>query len=330
VNEIALGVVGLGVHGTRYASHLLNGDVKDARLAAVCRRNRSKGEGFARANGISFYQDYGELISAPEVDAVVVVTPCASHLDVCRAALAAGKPVLVEKPVVGSLSEGADLAAALVSSGAPLMVAQTLRYNAVVRFIKRSLALVGRPIRFRIAIRRPPDARGTEPGAGGKRGCALEIGVHLVDALRWIFDDEPARVFCITDAVLTRGAEDFFTAELTLARSGIHCNIEASKCTSARSEPVGLTGDHGQVFGDARIGRLFRIQEAGCQEFETVKRVQTISAVLEDFVSCLIGGTPMSIPLEEGLRAVQIIEACYASARDGRFVEIPGKVSDDV
>lgn len=324
MSEIAIGLIGLGVHGLRYAGHLVNGDVKGARLVAVCRRDRGLGESFARDHGVSFYQDCRQLVSANDVDAVAVVTPARSHLAVCLAALEAGKPVLVEKPVVGSADQGAVLERAVKTSGVPLMVAQTLRYNPVVRALKERLALVGKPLRFRMALRRPPDARAKagrldEPS----RGSVLELGVHLFDAVRWIFRDEAERLFCLTDAIVTRNIEDFFSAEVALAGTGVRCSLEVNKCSAARSEPVDLTGDCGQLVGDARTAELIHIGTRGRARLDIGGPVQTVRAALSDFAGCLAQGRPLPIQLGEGLRAVQIAEACYASAGEGRFVEVP-------
>ena len=68
-----ISVIGLGTHGLRYARHLAAGDVAGARLASVCRRDRSRGEPAARELGVSLAHDYRQILSDPGVDAVATL-----------------------------------------------------------------------------------------------------------------------------------------------------------------------------------------------------------------------------------------------------------------
>lgn len=314
----------MGVHGARYAAHLLRGDVANARLVAVCRRDRVKGQEFADKNKLSFYSDYREMMGAKGVDAVAVVTPSPSHLEICKAALRAGKPLLVEKPVTHASSEGADLAKVLSSSGLPLMVAQTLRFNKVIGAIRERVETVGRPVRLRMAFRLPASRLYWQSeGSGAPRGTVLETGVHLFDAARWILSDEPSKVLCACGRVLSEAVEDFFSAEMEFTNSGVRCCAEIAKCSPVRMEPIDLTGDRGHLVGDARTNVLAFIGEAGVERVDLGEPVHTVSAVLNEFASRLLRGEPMRITLEDGLKAVRIAEACLESARDGAWVSLP-------
>ncbi len=324
--DLGIGLVGVGIHGARYASHLLRGDVPDARLAAICRRDVSKGAAFAGENDISFYRDFRDLVSAREVDAVAVVTPSHSHLSVCTAALETGKPVLVEKPVLQSTAEGEQLTKAASEAGVPLMVAQTLRYNKVVRALRDRIESVGRPVRLRMAFRLPASRLYWDSDPGGvARGTILETGVHLFDAARWILRMEPTRVFCTSERIMSHEVEDFFSAELDFGESRARCVAEVAKCCSVRAEPVDLAGDAGHLIGDARTNELSFVGESGREEIDLGPPVHTVQAVLGDFASRLLAGKPISITLEDGLKAVRTAECCFESARLGRYVSLRGQ-----
>lgn len=321
---VGIGLIGLGVHGKRYAAHLLKDDVPDARLAAVSRRNAADGAAFARENGLSFYGNYEELVRAREVDAVAIVTPSPVHLEMCKAALEAGKPVLVEKPVLQSVAEGAELAKRLSALGGSLMVAQTLRFNNVIRCFKERIGLVGVPVRLRMAFRLPASRLYWESDRDGPpRGTILETGVHLFDAARWILGGEPTRVLCTSGRVISDRTEDFFSAELEFEGSGVRCLAEVAKCSPVRVEPVDLAGVEGHLIGDARSNQLTYLSKSGPERIELGPPVQTVRAVLSRFVRHLIKGEPMSITLDDGLRAVRIAEACFESARAGAYVRVP-------
>jgi predicted dehydrogenase len=330
LSDIAIGLVGLGVHGKRYAAHLLRGDVASARLAAICRRDAAEGEAFALEHGLRYYSRYEDLVEAKEIDAVAVVTPSPAHLEMCKAALEAGVPVLVEKPVLQSTAEGADLARILSARGGALMVAQTLRFNKVMRCLRERRSLVGDPVRLRMAFRLPASRLYWESDRNGPpRGTILETGVHLFDAARWILGDNPSRVFCTSARLANDRTEDFFSAELEFERSRARCVAEVAKCSNVRVEPVDLAGVDGHLIGNARTNEITLFAKSGPERLDLGPPVHTVGAVLSRFVSHLLKSEPMSITLEDGLRAVQIAEACFESARIGEYVEIPTSLWDE-
>ena len=95
---IRFGLIGMGTHGMRYARHLMH-DVEGVELYAVCRQDPLRGTAFAREHNVRYYREYLDLLGDPQVDAVAVVTPSRLHERICTTALAAGKAVLVEKPM---------------------------------------------------------------------------------------------------------------------------------------------------------------------------------------------------------------------------------------
>jgi predicted dehydrogenase len=79
---------------------------------------------------------YDEVLADPRVVAVAIATPAASHFDLVRSALEAGKHVMVEKPLTPSVAEGAKLAALARRSGLVLMCDHTYCYTPAVRQIR--------------------------------------------------------------------------------------------------------------------------------------------------------------------------------------------------
>ena len=144
---LRLGLAGLGIHGSRYARHLLRGDVPGARLVAVSRRDAREGHRFAEEHGLAFVPDPVQLASHPEVDAVAVALYPDLHAAVAGSALEQGKPALVEKPMAADVPSARALERRSVESGVPLMVAQTLRFNALVNAVRREVHSLG-PIRL--------------------------------------------------------------------------------------------------------------------------------------------------------------------------------------
>lgn len=123
-------VTGLGSFGPSWAELIQKQD--GVELAAVVEPMEERRAAVVEARGLRDDQAYPDLQSAldsVEADVVLVVTPPQTHLDVAKIALAAGKPVLVEKPLAASMADAKALVTAAEESGNLLVVSQNYRYR---------------------------------------------------------------------------------------------------------------------------------------------------------------------------------------------------------
>lgn len=81
----------------------------------------------------------GQVFEDPEVDAVIIATPAATHFELAARALAAGKHVFVEKPLATRAAEVDELAAVAAQKKLTVMVGHTFIYNAAVRYVKKMI-----------------------------------------------------------------------------------------------------------------------------------------------------------------------------------------------
>ena len=110
MNEISVGVIGIGNMGSAHVSAVGGGRIEGLRLAAVCDIDRERLELCMERNpGVKGYSDWQELIRDPELDAVIVAVPHPLHAAIAMAALKAGKHVLVEKPMDISVTKAKAL-----------------------------------------------------------------------------------------------------------------------------------------------------------------------------------------------------------------------------
>jgi predicted dehydrogenase len=312
---IRIGLAGAGLHGTRYARHIVR-DVSEARLIALTRRDAAAGRAQATELGCDYESGVDELVARPDIDAVVVVTPPIAHFHTTIAALKAGKAVLIEKPMVANVHEAEELRQAVERTGLPLMVAQTLRYNTVLRTVRERLGELGQVVQVRMAQRLEPSPLAWQRAhQAADAGSILLTGVHMFDAVRWMFDDEVVEVFCRARQVQNPSHEDFFAASIVLARTGIHADLEISSFTQSRSCRIEIVGEYGQFLGDYWNHRLFYASGRDEHIEPLPAEVLTVEATLRDFCQRLISGEAMPITVVDGLRTVEIAEACYASAR---------------
>jgi predicted dehydrogenase len=133
---IGVAVVGTGYWGVNYVRVV--SELPDARLTAICEPRRDRlDEVGARAPGAALVPDLGDLLKRDDVDAVVVATGATTHHAVAARCLAAGKHVLVEKPLATTAADGTELVRLADEQGVVLMVGHTFLFNAAVAQVKR-------------------------------------------------------------------------------------------------------------------------------------------------------------------------------------------------
>lgn len=319
--SIGIGLIGLGRHGARYARHLLEG-VKGCHLAAVSRQDAAAGRQFAKEHGIAFCADWHDILSKPEVGAILVCTPPHLNREICLAAVRAGKALLIEKPLAFSKAEAQDMIAAARAAGVPLMTAQTLRFTPVLRRLKERLAAVAPVEYFSLFMRgeRPPHAWLDQPDQAGG-GVILEIGIHLFDLLRYLTGQDAVEVLAETARRHTQRLEDMAHLRFLLP-GGVRCYVEVSRVSGGRLCRAEAIGARGQLVADVGTSLLTRIEGWKVAETEAVQDQPTLVPVLEAFAAALAAGGPMPVTGEDGMRAVAMAEAAYQSAAQGRAVAI--------
>lgn len=155
----------------------------DQRVVAVASRSLDKAQAFASQHGIDrAYGDYEQLVADPDVEIVYIAAPHSEHLRLALLALAAGKHILVEKPIGISAAEARQIADAATAAGLFAMEAMWSRYLPQTSIIDRLLddTALGDVLTvtadFSAAFTYDPASRAFDPVLGG--GAMLDIGVY--------------------------------------------------------------------------------------------------------------------------------------------------------
>lgn len=243
--SLAVGVIGLGVMGAEHARTLAHA-TRGAHLAATCDPDPAR-----RVDGARVFTDPHALIAA--VDAVVIASPDATHADLALACLAAGKPVLCEKPLGATAAEALRVVAAEAALGRRLVMTGYMR-----RFDPAYLALraedVGAPALLHNIHRNasaPPWFTGAMPITNSL--------VHEIDISRWLLQDEiaTARVMGGDPMLVTmRTARGILISTEVFMNAAygyhVHAELVGRQGTVAMAAParalVNRDGRHGHAF----------------------------------------------------------------------------------
>lgn len=326
---LSVGLIGLGVHGLRYARHLA-ADVPGVSLAAVCRRDAHQAERVGREFGVPHFRDAAELLEHPGVDAVAIVTPPPTHLPLATLALERGKPVLLEKPLTQALDEAYELERVVLQTGTPLLLAQTLRYNVSLRLARQELPRLGAVRSLTISQRLSrTDLAWQNTETTHPLGAILNTGVHLYDLVRWLLGAEFERIYCLAHRVENPFHEDLFKVQATLRDSHTLVALEVAKCTQSRSSNLEIVGERGQLWVDYNVDQVVHVEGNQRTVLRQAKPEPTIPPLLADFARCLTSFESMPVTVRDGLRTLEVVEACYRSLAESRpeFVSRPHRVT---
>ena len=319
---IGVGVIGAGKHGQRYLNHL-RVDVPELRLVAVSRRDAEAGAAQAREWGCAFFADWRGLVADPAVEAVVVVVPPTLHLDIASAVAAAGKALLIEKPLAPTGAVAADLVRRVRRAGIPVVMAHTLRWNGVVRAVLGRLGALGelRALVINQRFEPSPLAWLDDPSIAAG-GILLHTGVHSFDLVRALTGREVRRVWCRTLATHTRRTEDNFSAALELEGSAALVTVNGCRDTLGRSGLIDAAATGGQLLADHQQYWAHEVQGLVRTPLSLGEPVPTVREVLRSLAGLLARGEPPPVDLEDGARSVLIADACRRSARSGTPADV--------
>jgi predicted dehydrogenase len=320
---IGIGLIGVGRHGIRYARHIVQ-DVHNASLVAVSRQHPEQGLDLPGSGPITLYGDSAALIADPSVDVVIVVTPPIFSRAICFEAINAGKPVLIEKPLSTTAGDAWAMADAAARAGVPLMTGQTLRFDAAIKALKAQRSLIGQSERLLLNSRIETKDRGPHHADGyGKRGALLEVGVHLLDLVRFLTEEEIREVRCTMNPMPPAAPETVASVQLITVK-GTECVIEVARSDTGRVGTAQWIGSEGRLTADWVQEELQWRGADNRTESWVFTRCPTVLATVEAFLTAVRLKRSMPITGLDGFRAVEIAEACYRSAQsNGGPVTLP-------
>ena len=302
MKKIKVGVIGVGSLGQHHAR--VFAELVGARLVGVADVDRARAVAIAGRHGCRAVTDYHELLS--DVEAVSVVTPTLLHHVIARACLAAGRHVLVEKPLAATVAEAVDLVAAAADRGVTLQVGHIERFNAAFRATRGAIK---EPTLIECRRWAPFTSRGADVDV------VLDLMVHDLDLVLGLIS-APVQEIQASGVSILSATTDVAQARVVF-QNGCVGTFSANRVAQSKVREVRILQPEGYVVIDlaqqtARVGRR-TMGTSGRYEVLTEQvrgdGREPLKLELEAFVDAVRNGAQ---PLVSGREGAAALELAYA------------------
>ncbi len=333
---LGVALVGTGLAARMHATALRL--VPEVRLLGNLGTTPEKSRGFAAENGVPrAYRDLEELLLDPEVQIVHLCTPPHTHPELTDRLAAAGKNVLVDKPLARTVGEARGMQAFCRNRGVMLGGLFQHRFIPLCASVKQAVEQ-GRLGRLHLvdcyvkwwrqeAYYRGSSWRARPETEGG--GALINQAIHSIDLLQWIAGPVVEVTGRTATAVHAIGTEDVGVAILRTAEGALGV-IEGSTATyPGFPERLELHGSRGTVIldeGRRQVqwyleGESPRVDEAGTRQGNAsdpgAVSPEAHAAAFTDFVRAVRDGHQPAVDGAEATKALEIVEAIYRSSAAG-------------
>ena len=339
--NLRIGILSYGMSGKVFHAPLLHVN-PGYTISKIMQRSAS--DALERYPYLRIVKTADEIIQDPDIDIVLVNTPDHTHYDFTRAALEAGKHVVVEKPFVLEINQGTELIELAEKMGRVLTVFQNRRWEGDFLTIRKIIdqGLLGRLVeyeahfdRYRNFIR---DSWKEKPE--NNTGTLYNLGSHLIDQALVLFGIPDAVYADIRKQRTGALVDDLF--DLNLLYPGIKVTL---KCSYLVREPGprfmlhGTEGSYVKHGADPQEEALTRgrypdepgwgteseekwgILNTTLNGLHYYGRIETLPGCYQNFYyelyDTLVNGAPLTVKPEESLAGIRIIRAAYESSGKG-------------
>ncbi|HEY3417579.1 MAG TPA: Gfo/Idh/MocA family oxidoreductase [Armatimonadota bacterium] len=351
MKTLSVGFLGLShLHPRSYMPHF--DAIDGVQVTAVADANPAVLNGFTNDFPVHGYADWREMLDREQLDIALLFLPHCECPDAAVACAEKGIHLVVEKPMSADSNGVRRMLAATQKSGSLLTTPYLWRYHPVAMQMKRLIedgilgqvvGCEGRCAAGRLNRYIEGNARWMLTRAQSGGGPMYNLGVHWIDLYRWLLDDEVVEVvgknvkvnqeYDIEDnsfAILTfsKGTVVALDISYTVPDSypygrDLHLSLRGTSGVLSWSpsfegvrETLFCCSDRGDYASSPRRHLDFELTPApGYVGFMGQQ-------YLREFVNCIRTGSPVSITGEDGLRALEVVEAIYQSAETGKAVRL--------
>ena len=293
----------------------------DVVVAAVAARDSSRARSFAAKHGIaSVHESYEALVTDPDIDAVYIPLPNGLHGRWTRAALAAGKHVLCEKPMTANASEAREIAELAAHSDRVVMEAFHYRYHPLTLRVEEIIASgeLGALERVEAALCFPlpkfSDIRYNYSLAGG---ATMDAGCYAVHMAR-TFGGSTPEVVAARAKLRDPQVDRAMTAELQFAdghTGRVRCSMWSTHLLQISARVV---GEHGElrVFNPVmpQLWPRLSVRSPDGRRVERFSRRASYAYQLDAFAAAVLRGESVKTTPADAIENMTVIDAIYRAA----------------
>lgn len=338
-SNLKLGIVGAGIwglnHGKIYNAHPF------AQVTAVCDLNQAAAGRVAdELGGAAIYTDYNEMFAKADIDAVAIVTPDFAHADIAVAAADAKKHMIIEKPLATTRGDVLRMVEAIEKNGVRAMVDLHNRWSPPFNSAYES-ARKGELGQVYSGYIRLNDTKWVATDMlswAAKSSILWFLGSHSLDTMRWLFQDEVARVYSVAREGVLKDlgvdTTDLYLTTLEFKNGGV-AQMENGWITPNANPCVNdikctLLGTEGMVSIDASHHNMIQKYTDTAVTVPDVIVQHSIFDVpkgfafesIRTFVDRVLDGRPFPLTLEDAAHTSLAILAVMESAKTRMPVEV--------
>jgi predicted dehydrogenase len=328
--QLRLAVIGCGRWGPNHIR--VFSELKRSTVVACADTSKAKLKHIATRFNIQTTTDYHELLDDPQIDAVVIATPTASHFEITRQALLAGKHVLVEKPLCSNIEEGRDLVQLARQTGKVLMVGHVFLFNNGINKLKELISS-GELGRIHYL-----DATRTNLGPiRGDVNALYDLATHDISIFNHLVGAMPTEVSAIGRCISQKTVEDVCFATLKYP-DGTLGHIHVSWMNPRKVRTMTIVGEKKMAHWDDisptdpvcifdkgldeepyydSFGEFHYLLRSGEMHVPALRQTEPLTNQGQAFLDWILDGKAHESDAQYGLDVVRVLRAATRSMRNG-------------
>jgi UDP-N-acetylglucosamine 3-dehydrogenase len=339
MRRLGMAVIGAGRMGSFHIETLEK--IEQTELVAIADPDEATARERIGRRPIDWTPGYHELLARDEIEAVCVCTPSHRHAAVALDAIAAGKHVLVEKPIATTLQDGLRIGAAAREAGVKLMVGHIERFNPAVAKLAELVAddRLGRIYRIHATRTGPLPTRILDAGV------TIDLATHDLDIMQYVLGRGITSIYAEGSRFQHPSHEDMISCLLRFGDQGPMGLLDVNWLTPEKRRELVVLGEGGMLSasyltqdvwftesvsmptGWDELARIRGDAEGTAVRF-ALRRVEPLRSELEAFADCVLNDTDEPISADDGCRALAAALAVRDSAANSRpinLLDMPGE-----
>ncbi len=342
--KVGVGLIGSQFISTIHAESLRR--VQDAVILAVMSPTKGHAKDFAKKFDIPFsFTDLDKMLALPDIDLVVIGAPNFLHCEIVLKVAAAGKHIVIEKPLCLNLAEADQMIQACKQAKVKLMYAEELCFAPKYVRLKSLLdeGALGKPVLLKQSEKHDgphADHFWDVERSGG--GVVMDMGCHAIQFFRWLNDKNPiksvyAQMNTSVHTTKTKG-EDNAIIILEFENGVIASAEESWTKLGGMDDRAEIHGSEGVAYADVLQGNSIQTYSTKGVGYAVEKAGNTVGwsftiydeiwnygfpQEFEHFVDCVKNDKEPMVTGEDGRAVMEVIFAAYESAGTGKKVMLP-------